>query len=435
MDSLFAIAFIKGMLDQERRQRVTFDLKDSPNFSFVKALSVVKFSFQEIGEPDPFRPNQKGREAEPLTSSLYTTPVYPPVNTVGKASLIPLAVANTPVLPPLTQDQFNAFMNAYETSVGRIPRNQHSGQGSFNSARRSNPRVTCFNCGIRGHYSDSCTSQPLTSYKQQQVRDRIRRERELSDPEFRSPEQRIEQPPLSGANTVELAPRTILPRPSPDRASPPAATSVQVTCVRSCSVSRSDLGNACVVATRIPAVRTIFENALAEKRARLEDGEAEPESRARASKVLRRMGDGGESSQPRRSLRATNNPLAYRRGAEVTAVPERAEDQGEGQAHGTPEVEMEEISDGNETEEEIPVRFQPSAVKLKRTKEKTTIAPINWMKGQVPYTIQDALNGPSPGLNITLPQLLDCSPRLRRDLAELLCSSVPRTRKKNSARS
>jgi len=52
------------------------------------------------------------------------------------------------------------------------------------------------------------------------------------------------------------------------------------------------------------------------------------------------------------------------------------------------------------------------------------------MKGQVPFTIQDALSGPSSSLNITLPQLLDSSPRLRRDLAELLRSSVPRVRKK-----
>jgi len=50
------------------------------------------------------------------------------------------------------------------------------------------------------------------------------------------------------------------------------------------------------------------------------------------------------------------------------------------------------------------------------------------MKGQVPFTIQDALSGPSPGLNITLPQLLDCLPRLRRDPAELLRSSVSRVR-------
>jgi len=61
MDLLFAITFIKGMKDQERRQRVTFDLKDSPNFSFVKALEVVKFSFEEIGDPITFALSQEHR--------------------------------------------------------------------------------------------------------------------------------------------------------------------------------------------------------------------------------------------------------------------------------------------------------------------------------------------------------------------------------------
>jgi len=138
------------MQDQERRQRVTLDLKDSPNLSFVKALNVVKFSFQEIGEPDPFRPQQNPREPEPPISSLYSAPVYPPVNTVGKANLSPLQAMNAPPFPLLIQEQFNAFMNAYEASVGRSSRNQYGGQGSFNSNRRNNPRVTCFNCGIRG---------------------------------------------------------------------------------------------------------------------------------------------------------------------------------------------------------------------------------------------------------------------------------------------
>ena len=223
MDSLFAIAFIKGMQDQERRQRVTFDLKDSHNFSFVKALSVVKFSFQEIGEPDPFRPHQKAKEQEPPSSSLYAAPVYPPVNTVGKANFSPLAPANPSVLPPLTQEQFNTFMNAYEASIGRLPRNQYGGQGSFGSTRRSNPRITCFNCGIRGYYSDGCPNQPLTAYEQQQVRDRVRREREQSEQEFRPSERRLEPSPLSGANTVEVTPRTILPRPPPERGSTPTA--------------------------------------------------------------------------------------------------------------------------------------------------------------------------------------------------------------------
>ena len=206
MDSLFTIAFIKGMQDQERRQRVTFDLKDSPNFSFMKALSVVGFSFQEIGKPDPFRPHQKPREQEPPSSSLYTAPIYPPVNTVGKANFTPIAPANSSVLPSLTEEQFNAFMTAYEASIGRMPRSQYSGQGSFSSNRRSNPRITCFNCGICGHYSDGCSNQPFISYKQQQVRDRVRQEREQSEQEFRSSERRLEPPPLSGANTVEVNP-------------------------------------------------------------------------------------------------------------------------------------------------------------------------------------------------------------------------------------
>ena len=54
--------------------------------------------------------------------------------------------------------------------------------------------------------------------------------------------------------------------------------------------------------------------------------------------------------------------------------------------------------------------------------------PINWMWGQKQYSLQDALNDVTP--KISFPQLLDVSPRLHRELAELLRSSVPRVRKK-----
>ena len=50
------------------------------------------------------------------------------------------------------------------------------------------------------------------------------------------------------------------------------------------------------------------------------------------------------------------------------------------------------------------------------------------MRGQKQYSLQDALNDVTP--KISFPQLLDVSPQLRRELAELLRSSVPRTRKK-----
>ena len=136
---------------------------------------------------------------------------------------------------------------------------------------------------------------------------------------------------------------------------------------------------------------------------------------------------------PRRSLRPTNNPLAYRKEAEIAAVAESSDEEDITRRGVNQEEDMDVMSEENETQEVVRVSFPPAAVKLKRRKQKTPVAPINWMKGQVPFTIQDALNGPSPGLNMTLPQLLDCSPRLRRDLAELLRSSVPRARKKDSA--
>ena len=76
----------------------------------------------------------------------------------------------------------------------------------------------------------------------------------------------------------------------------------------------------------------------------------------------------------------------------------------------------------------------PHSAQHGKVKVRAAIVPINWMKGQMPFTIQDALNGPSSKLHITLPQLLDCSPRLRRDLAELLRSSILRVRKKRIAK-
>lgn len=192
---------------------------------------------------------------------------------------------------------------------------QYSGQrglnqGVFNSYGRNKNWVTSFNCRIRGHYSDACSNLPLTSYKQQHFRCRIRWERELTELEFQTL-QCDPEPTLGGAHRVEITPRGILRWQLPETTSTLAATSLPVACVRLCSVSRRDFANACVVTTRIPAVGTIFENALTEKRAWVEEGEVESDSGQRATKVLCRMRELGEGSEPRRSLRPTNNTLAY----------------------------------------------------------------------------------------------------------------------------
>ena len=63
--------------------------------------------------------------------------------------------------------------------------------------------------------------------------------------------------------------------------------STPITGLRSCSVSHEDLQIACVVAARIPVVCTIFENALAEQHARVEDNELNIVTTHRAPKILR----------------------------------------------------------------------------------------------------------------------------------------------------
>jgi len=330
MDSLFAIAFVKGMRDQDRKQRVTFDLKDSPNFSFVKALTVVKFSFQEIGEPDPFRPAQPACEMPTSQVPLYTNPVLSSVNTVNKADIstpltgnISLTLTATLIL---TQEQFNTFMSSYEATMGRVPRFPSSLQGNPATNRRVNSCVTCFNCGNRGYYADACVNQPLSTYEQQEVRDRIRKERELTTQDYRRPEP-LPLPPLTGSNLVDVTPRAILPRQGNEQ--PKVGTTAPVSCLRFCSVSRKDLGIACVVAARIPAVHTIFENPLVEKRARVDDSESDSINIQRAPKFTRRSGELGENSHLRHTLRPTNNPLANRKGPKLPAVENEDEDNAE----------------------------------------------------------------------------------------------------------
>ena len=167
-----------------------------------------------------------------------------------------------------------------------------------------------------------------------------------------------------------------------------------------------------------------MKNALAEKRARVDNEEEAFLCERGASKVPRRVHDLGESITVRRSAWPTNNPLANRRNQEegddlemIAEMVERARE-AENKARQMPQEEMRRQSSTRDT-------ISPENLK---EKTKPLNIPIRWMKGQVPFTIADALDGSSSRLSITLPQLLYCSPRLRRDLAELLHSSVPGVR-------
>ncbi|KAG0127110.1 hypothetical protein HOY82DRAFT_542186 [Tuber indicum] len=175
---------------------------------------VHRFAFQEIGEPDPFKLNQKSYEPELQATNLYPAPSLPPVRSVAKAEVPHTHSSGTIGLSAtMTQDQFNTYMSSYEASLGRRPQSPYGQPGGGTNLRRGNPRVTCFNCGIRGHYSDMCANPPVSSYEQQQIRDRIRREREVPDSNYRIPDRPLDLP-LSGANAIDINPRTVVQHPS-----------------------------------------------------------------------------------------------------------------------------------------------------------------------------------------------------------------------------
>ena len=108
----------------------------------------------------------------------------------------------------------------------------------------------------------TCNNSSVSFYEQQQIRENIRREQELQDQFLRSQEP-YTPTPLSGANTVPIASRLILPGPRQHESVPEPTP--PVSCVRSCSMVRTDLGKACEVLARIPAVRTIFEKCTCRK--------------------------------------------------------------------------------------------------------------------------------------------------------------------------
>ena len=243
-----------------------------------------------------------------------------------------------------------------------------------------------------------------------------------------SPVSTRSEPLLSSPNTIAVTPRAILQRPTPENPASSEFLVAPVTCIRSCKVSERSMEQACKIAAQNPAIRTIFQHALGEKRARVYKSDGKGSLSQRASKAPRRVLDVGESSSLRRSHRQTNNPLTHGRRTEHEPVVEIDVIESSTQEAEEDLIEAMEVTDHNQSVE-TDHAYQQIPSKNKG-KEKVEAIPINWMKGELPFMIQDALSGPSPGLNITLPQLLDCSPRLRRDLAKLLRSSVPHVRKK-----
>ena len=470
MDNMLAMVFVRGLADQETRRRVSYDLRDKPEFTFRTALNMVKSWYQEIGAPDPFRLNSVGFNSygEESVPPVYAKPLSGTVQTAreGMGGVAKATAGVETGLP--SQEVFNRMMlNFMETMKQDFRISPHRTPGVINTASgagmqqgrdvlergpeartgRISGGVICFNCGGNGHFSTGCTNTPLTYAEQKRIREQFRSNRDTraqGDRKGNTNSERVTV--LSTANktrddtesvvatrvvtaNVELGSRVTEVR---DEEEDGVTKESMVSCIKVVSVAadKGIVGHACATLMRMPAVAAVFEKAMVDKRVRVDDDYEQP---------------GCASKQPRTERPTTRSGTTASSGSRPAPTPEILTD-------STPEPE-------SESEEDTPIVLERPRARIevpaaqehqesqtqpaeqpankkkpnrKVTKPAGPVPPINWMRGQKQYSLQDALNEVTP--KISFLQLLDVSPRLRRELAELLRSSVPRTRGKGKGK-
>jgi len=207
-----------------------------------------------------------------------------------------------------------------------------------------------------------------------------------------------------------------------------------VSCIKVVSVAadKGIVGAACSTLMRMPAVAAIFEKAMADKRVRLEDDDYEQHGRSQKQPRIqgpttRSGATTGSSSRPPPppQILVDTSPEPESESEEDVPVILRP-----GRPSERIQVPTNQEPEDRQTQQTERPASQPTSATRKKTAAGggTLVPPMNWMCGQKQYSLQDALDDVVP--KISFPQLLDVSPRLRRELAELLRSSVPRTRKK-----
>ena len=494
LDSVIALCLVKGMADEAKKADISYVIHSKPKITFREVVEVIKAKHQVIGRPDPFATTYLGGGKHGYgkagtagtmedTRIPYVTPGHGAAQGLATSPLQIAAAAAAHSIPSyritrnpsqvIPRNNQNSERNANNNNGGEQPtatgvseEQLFAMMDRYLQARRGNPgmaagpgetgfrqpapptpqvtlpargvlntqvpqtggrgqttgnapsiRITCFACGRRGHYANSCQYPPLSPDEQEQLRENAR-------------VHRLQQAGLvpTGTGHAGFAGQVAVDTGRTEntetwRDESPRITEIQeehgvmrggantananlgqqgpTETTGHASARQSSLGVACAVLSRLPPVMNVLQKIMAEKRMRMEtdNGSAEGEL-PRPMKTRRRAfmeqleGDGGERDGERgvREDRMGNDE-----------------------------------SKESEPRREGHVPLQTPETKEERRDTRRT-SPINLMKGQEPYSIERALTSIQP--EITFPQLLDVSPRLRRELAILLRSSQPRTRRK-----
>ena len=452
-DPMLAVAVIRGLCDDTRRHEVSLAIRGKKT-SFAEVIDLIKAAYCSIGDSDPFEVG-KDRPRLTNTSPYYAMPPPPtPIMTATTAGIMAAQRStSTDGIRPghgreqqvsMTQKQFNEYLQRYMAEQGlSLPALQTPGFTDFRMNRhpvgpsQTAAYVTCYKCRQKGHYSGSYTNRPLSAEDQYQVRATVVAERrdwnrrcsESSptgsfsvtgpgpSPQALPDRRRMEikaPTPGSGPNVLLLAP--CLNR--------PLASQVQL--VRLPEAKRAVA--ACILLSDIPAVRSIPAAFLA----------------GRTCEELEGSNSDGEECHRKQTKAISGNrpeglaePASDDSDPELLQLEQFLDKQLEGLA-GMPDTELSESSPDEPAEARPPATNQPAddtvlpqtteAPQHDRNLAAKKSTPISLMKRQAPYNITELPSGRVP--NITVPQLLNCASVWRRELAILLRSSRPFTRKR-----
>ena len=358
-----------------------------------------------------------------------------------------------------------------------------------NTSNTAPLNVSCFACGRRGHYSMTCPYPPLPPHEQEHLREaaRISRLQRAGLPATRV---NTNGPPV--ANSVQI--ETHDPQRNEDnlptmthldanekgsgvRESPVTARITKIEPSPTVGSHAERISSACAILSRLPSVMAVIQDVMANKRTRTqaeEDTEWLPENRAnkapRVQQTVAESIDEGNADndedmldrvvvRPRPQTTSTDRRTTARSVLEEVDVPVESSRTspansnivaGEADAQPLNPISLltSEVPDNerdgrgeksrntlpyagdleDDTNTRVPDWLRDIRKKPATVSRALRPAPINLMKGLNPYDIGEAMVRVKP--EISFPQLLDVSPRLRRELALLLRSSQPRTRKK-----
>ena len=288
MNDMLAMAFIRGLAELESRRRILYDLRDSPEFTFAKALHMVKAWYQEIGIPDPFNrfgtANFTQPTVAPMVSPIYAVLASGVVAVQGEASGTTggTSQAKNPMQEAFNQMMLN-FMGSMKADFQLTPHRTpgvisavgggvdgNGGTYRAGSAGGAPSGLICYNCQKAGHYASQCKS-----------------------PSTRNTDNKGSKEMASG--NVPIAKSVgVVEMSSNARANHNAVRNVEtgqvnrvtevvneelspVSCVKIISVAvvKNIVGAACYMLMRMPAVAAIFKKAMADKRVRVEDEDYE----------------------------------------------------------------------------------------------------------------------------------------------------------------